>query len=148
LREYSSSLDAAYAAEVLGDIARDEGRLDDAAAWYRASLELGRSGTTGTVHISLAEVLNQEGDFDAALRALDMVRVAKLTMNSAMFRWNAALAESALGVGEQDVARAAAVRALRLLAAPDQFSRHPGVGRAEASSDQRARLETISIGRA
>ena len=147
LREHSTALDAAFAAELLGDIAREDGRNGDAADWYRRSLDLGTNMTTGTAHISLADVLNRDRDYEGALEALKLVPLARLTLNSARFRWNAVLAESALGVGELDVARDAARRALTFLDAPDQFSRHPGVGRATASKDQRDRLEAISLER-
>jgi hypothetical protein len=80
LGSYATSLDAAFAAELLGDIARDEGRSSDAARWYRTSLARGTNATSGTAHISLAEVLNGDGAFVAAMQALEMVSVTELTL--------------------------------------------------------------------
>jgi tetratricopeptide (TPR) repeat protein len=144
--EHPEALDAAHAAELLGDLAREAGELDEAVRRYEQTLELrpDLNATSGQAHISLAEVLNQRRAHVEALHALKRIPAAKLGLNVARFRWNAALAEAAAGVGERDVAKVSAERALALLRAPDQFARHPGVGRADASHLQEARLRALA----
>ncbi len=146
VNEYPTSLDAPFCLELLGDIARDGGRLADAVALYRQVVEArpDLNATSGAVHVSLAEVLNSMGLPEEALKALDLRPVSTLTLNYWLFRWNAALADAAAGVGEHSVARDAARRALALLDAPDQFSRHPGVGRATATRGVKKRLEKLA----
>ena len=146
LDEYPQSLDAAYCAEILGDRAMNAGDSTAAEAHYRHALTLrpDMNATTGEVHIGLAEALSAQGRHDDALLALDYVPAARLTLNHAICRWNAALSEAALGVGERQVAADAAARALDLLDAPDQFTRHKGVGRARLTDAQVKRLRVIA----
>lgn len=105
-----------------------------------------QDATTGEVHIRLAEALAAQQRYDDALQALELVPVADLTFNHSVCRWNAALADTALGLGEVQVVRDAATRALELLDAPDQFPRHAGVGRAALTDAQRRRLQAIRRG--
>lgn len=148
LDEHPTSLDAAQCAEALGGLAMAEGKWTEAEDRFRLALKLrpDMNATSGEVHIRLAESLSAQSRFDDALKALDYVPVAKLGLNHSHCRWNAALAEAALGAGEQRVAAAAAERALALLDAPDQFSRHKGVGRAQLSTQQVERLGAIARG--
>lgn len=146
--EYPDGFDSAHAAELLGDLAREAADLDEAVRRYEQTLQLrpDLNGTSGQAHISLAEVLNQRRAHLEALHALARIPLAKLGLDVARFRWNAALADAAAGVGERQVAKVSAERALALLRAPDQFARHPGVGRAETSQLQEARLRALADG--
>ncbi len=148
LHEYPDSLDAAYCAERLGDHYLVTNHPAAAAKYYRHSLALrpDQNATTGEVHIGLAEALTAQERYDEALNALDLVPVTRLTLNHSVCRWNVALAVAALGAGNVHVARDAAARALALLQAPDQFSRHSGVGRAVLSDAQRTWLQAIEEG--
>ncbi len=135
LEEYPDSLDAAYCAERLADHYLATGDTLAAERHYRRSMELrpDLNATTGEVHIGLAEALNAQKRYDEALQALDYLPATDLTLNHGVCRWNGALADAALGVGDFEVAREAASRALALLREPDQFSKHRGVGRAALS---------------
>lgn len=146
LDAYPDSLDAAHCAETLGDQSMSAGDFVTAEAHYRHALELrpDMNATSGEVHIGLAEALVAQGRHEDALAALEYVPVARLMVNHSVGRWNVALAEAALGVGEQQVAADAARRALALLDAPDQFTRHKGVGRAALTDDQVNRLRAIA----
>jgi tetratricopeptide (TPR) repeat protein len=148
LDEYPDSLDAAYCAERLGAYYLAVGNASAAEQHYRRSLALrpDQNATSGEVHIGLAEALTAQERYEDALQALELVPPTRLTLNHSVSRWNAALAEAALGVGEQQLARDAAKRALALLDSADQFSRHPGVGRAVLTDAQRRRLEAIERG--
>jgi predicted Zn-dependent protease len=148
LDEYPESLDAAFAAELIGDMARGNRDSDAAEASYRRALTLrpDLNGTSGAVHISLAEVLIEMGRYDDAVEVLGMRPLSSLTMNAARFRWNAALAHAASAIGEHDVAKQAAGRALDLLDAPDQFPRHPGVGRPSPDAADVERLRRLVAG--
>lgn len=134
--------------EHLADLARAAGRVDEAVFYYRQVLEPdGRpplSSTSGAAHLALAEVYLEKGEAEQALQALNYVSPDELGMNSVIFRWNVVLAEVSLRLGEHDVSRAAARRALALLDAPDQFSRHPGVGKADADRALVARLKKLA----
>ncbi len=148
LEEYPDSLDAAYCAERLADHYLATGDTLAAERHYRRSMELrpDLNATTGEVHIGLAEALNAQKRYDEALQALDYLPATDLTLNHGVCRWNAALADAALGVGDFEVAREAASRALALLREPDQFSKHRGVGRAALSQERQAHLRTVVTG--
>lgn len=148
LDEYPSAFDAAFSAELLGELAAESGDHHAAETEYRRSLALrpDQNATSGEVHIGLAEALLGQERYAEALEALNTVPVADLTLNHAVCRWNVALAEAAGGLGERQVAAAAAARALDLLDAPDQFRRHSGVGRAVLSDEQVARLRKLASG--
>ncbi len=146
LREYPEALDAASAMETLGDLAVAEGRLEEAVDRYRQLLEEhpDLNATTGTAPISLAAALVGLGRYREALDALAGVEDSALTMNAAVFRYRAALAEAAAGVGDARTAGEAARLALEVLDAPDQFLRHPGVGRASADRSLIRRLRKLA----
>ncbi len=148
LDEYPDSLDAASCAERLADHHLARGDAPAAERHYRRSMELrpDLTATTGEVHIGLAEALSAQKRYDEALGELDYLPATDLTLSHGVCRWNAALADAALGVGEYQMAREAASRALALLGAPDQFSRHRGVGRASLADEQQAHLRAIATG--
>jgi predicted Zn-dependent protease len=146
LAEYPDAFDAPSAMEALGDLAAEEGRLAEAVDWYRRLLERqpDLNKTTGTARISLAAALVRLGRHDEALAALDDVDDTALTMNSAVFGFRAVLAEAAAGLGDRETAAQAARSALDLLDAPDQFARHPGVGRARPTRAQLHRVRALA----
>lgn len=148
LEEFPDSLDAAACAELLGDMACEAGAHQEAEHHYRRSLDLSaaQNGTSGEVHVGLAEALLGQGRHREALDALRSSSVSELTMNRSICRWNAALAQAAHGAGEREAAMQAAQAALALLDAPDQFSRHPGVGRGSLNDETVKRLRAISKG--
>ena len=118
------------AVEQLGDIARRLGRLAEAERHYRRVLTFRPHGSvSGMVEVSLAEVLLDLGRPDEAAAALDEADMFSVTMFHAnLFRHLVALARIAQARGDANAAANAAARALGLIDAPDQYSRHPGVG--------------------
>lgn len=93
--------------------------------------------------MSLAQIYLDQGDLNLSLQALEHVPVSELGLNVHIFQWNALLAEISAAMGEAEVSKGAARRALGLLTAPDQFSRHPGVGKAIADTSLVRRLERL-----
>ncbi len=150
LDQYSDALDAPSCAELLGDIALEAGDPASAEAHYRESLRLrpDQNATSGEVHIGLAEALIEQRRFQEAVEALDSFSVHELTLNHGVCRWNMALAEAAQGLGDSNTSALAAERALALLVAPDQFGRHPGVGRAALTDRQITRMKMLALGEA
>lgn len=148
LREYPNSLDAAFCAEMLGELALGATDHPQAEAHFREAMRLrpDLNATSGEVHIGLAEALIAQGRYQEAVDALDYVPVSRLGLNQSICRWNVALADAAQGLGEKQVAAEAAGRALALLDTPDQFARHPGVGRAVLTVQQVARLRSVASG--
>ncbi len=146
LDQYRDSLDAPAAAELLAGLAFESGDHEAAEAHYRESLLLStdQNATSGEVHIGLAEVLVAQGRHEEAVSALESFPVDDLMLNHAVCRWNAVLAEAAHALGQQQAAAAAAARAVALLEAPDQFSRHRGVGRAVLTDEQAQRLRRLA----
>jgi len=138
LEEYPDAFDVPFCLELLGDLAAEDGRLEEAIQRYGQALEAEphASGTTGTVQISIAEALVRLGRLDEAVTMLLEADDEATVFHSALFRYRATFAEAAHGLGDTENARAHARAALELLDAPDQFSRHPGVGRAHSDSAQ------------
>jgi tetratricopeptide (TPR) repeat protein len=149
LREYRDSFDAAFCAGRLGDWALSGGDAVAAEQHYRQALDIrpDLNGTTGEVYIGLAEALNAQGRFQDAVQELNAVPATRLGLNQSICRWNVALVDAAWGIGERQVASEAATRALALLDAPDQFDRHPGIGRAVLTDERISTLRAISSGR-
>ena len=145
---YPDAFDAPSALESLGDLSAEDGRPEEAVGWYRRLLrERPRlDTTTGTALISLAGALVDLGRYTEAVEALGAVDDAALTMNGAVFRYWATSAEAAAGIPDAEAAGEAARRALEVLDAPDQFSRHPGVGRASADRALKRRLRQLADG--
>lgn len=99
------------------------------------------------MNLSLAELLlDVPGREDDVLEQLNLVKPpsSALTMNFDRFRWERALAIVSERLGEMETGQKAAERALELLTVPDQFSRHPGVGRATASDEQVVELRRLA----
>jgi tetratricopeptide (TPR) repeat protein len=117
--------------ERLGDIARRSGQLADAERYYRQVLTTvgPHKSRSGMVEVSLAELLLDRGRPGEAAAALDDADMFSVTMFYAnLFRYEVAQARIAQALGDTDAASAAAARALDLVGAPAQYSRHPGVG--------------------
>lgn len=128
--EHPDAFDVWYATEVLGDIAREQGRLDEAEHHYRRLLSSPeRNGTSGMVEVSLAEVLLEAGRADDAAVALEQAdRDSVDTFHANLFRFLVTRARIDAARGHVDGAATAAARALELVDAPSQYPRHPGVG--------------------
>ena len=119
--------EVAFAEEMLGDLAAREGDRDLAERHYRRVLAGHRSmnGTTGTVQISLAELLldtGHEADRDEALALLNswIADTGRIKFDSQLFRKHLALICAAEQTGDQETARAraAASRAWREKTSP------------------------------
>jgi predicted Zn-dependent protease len=131
--EYAEAIDAPSATEMLGDIARQQGRTADAESFYRSVLKNwpSLSSTTWMVEVSLAELLIDRGGESAYTEALQLLdsRLARgLMFNSDLFRWNVALARVAVSLGDVETQRQAARTALSLADRGPQLPRHPTVG--------------------
>lgn len=144
--EHPDAFDIPYTTELLGDIARAQGRLADAERHYRRLLSSpDGNGTTGMVEVSLSEVLLELGRPDEAAAALDEAdRDSLETFHANLFRWLVARARIAAVRGTADEAAEAAARALDLVDAPSQYSRHPGVGVVETDDATIAMLEAMT----
>lgn len=130
---------AATAFEWLGDICRQTGRYGEAEQHYREAIATagsGLSGTSGMVHVSLAELLLERLPQQIA-EVLPLLQQARphLHFNAHRFRWNRAAAIAADQLGDHETRRAAAREALRLADAPPDQRRHPDVGLVHANAD-------------
>jgi hypothetical protein len=149
--EYPESLDAIYCRERIGDIHWQRGERADAEVSHRSVLARGYglspSGSSGGVNLTLAELLLESpGREDDVLEQLNAAASSSgmLTLHFHRFRWEAALAIVSDRLGERDTSKKAAQRALDILEAADQFSRHPGVGRAVAPAAQIKMLRKLA----
>ena len=79
--------------------------------------------------VSLAEVLLDQGRVEDAANALAQAKESSVTaFHANLFRYLVAVVRVAKARGDVEGGGAAAAQALGLLDAPDQYSRHPGVG--------------------
>jgi len=151
IRDYSENYEAAFAQERLGDLYRQRGDIDLAETAYRRVLALGGgtspSGTSGSVNLSLIELLldipGREQDVLVQLKVVSPPSNL-LHFDSDRFRWEVSLAIVSDRLGDTETSKKAAQRALALLSAPDRFSHHPGVGRAQASPALVKQLQRLS----
>jgi len=151
LAEYPSSLDAWPVREHLGDVARDEGRPDEAQRWYRELLELNPAlkATTHMLEVSLAEILianNNEAERDEAMRLLQSAINRGGLLNDQLFRWHLALIETATQLGDAETQRRAARTALSLVGRGPAFTRHPTVGMVNTDDVTIQRLRDLADG--
>lgn len=142
--------ETASAWESLGDIAARQGNRDEAIAYYRLILseQPSLSGTSGTVEISLAEVLlssRQQPDIGEAIGLLDSwMNRDGLNFNSRLFRWHLALIEAAEAIGDRETARRSALVALQLAERGPQLPRHKDVGLIRTDEATLRRLKVLS----
>ena len=100
--------------------------------------------TSGMTAVSLSEILVDQGRIDEASQALAEVEDSSVTaFHANLFRYLVAVARIRRAEGDTDRAAAAAAQALGLIGAPDQYSRHPGVGAVQADEDTVAMLEGL-----
>lgn len=144
--EYPDDLSVSYVHELLGDVARAQGRLEEAARCYRHLLTLRPLlDNSGMVDVSLAEVLLELGHPDEAAAALAEVDEQTLaTFNSKLFRYLVACARVASARSDAERAASTAAQALKLVNAPPQYSRHPTVGLVETDAATTAMLEAFA----
>lgn len=141
--------ETAFALERLGDIASAQGDRDRAKGYYRRVLadHPSLSGTTGSVEISLAEVVLDEGSAGRA-EALELLNAwiarPELKFNSQLFRWHLALIEAAEQRGDRDTVRRAAATALELASRGPQLPRHKDVGLVHTDKRTLRRLRKLA----
>jgi predicted Zn-dependent protease len=150
IREPGFDHEAAFAEEILGDLAAREGDRAAAERHYRRVLAAypAISGTTGTVQISLAELLldtGLEADRGEALALLNswIADTARTKFDSQLFRWHLALIRAAEQAGDQETVRRAARAALELAGRGPQLSRHKDVGLVQTDPSTLHRLRML-----
>jgi predicted Zn-dependent protease len=136
--------------ESLADMAVERGDRATAEQLYRRILteQPTGSGTTGSVEISLAELLLDRGDpaaRDEALALLDSwIGRPKLKFDSQLFRWHLALIRTAEATGDRDTVRRAANTALTLAGRGPRLPRHPDVGLVHTDEATLERLQALA----
>jgi tetratricopeptide (TPR) repeat protein len=142
--------EVAFAYEKRGDLFRSRGLPSDAEASYRAAIAVvpSLSGTTGEVHLVLAEILLSRDGAAAGSEVESLLATARsnLKFNSTAFRWHVLRARLAAARGDLDARRSAAQEALAIVGADPQFSRHPTVGLARPTPELVAELEGFAGG--
>ncbi|HEX6393427.1 MAG TPA: tetratricopeptide repeat protein [Acidimicrobiales bacterium] len=149
LVEHPSSLHAWTARERLGDVARQQGRMDEAEHWYRQLIEANPTlnATTHMVEVSLAEILiatNEDSKRDEGMRLLQSALDQGGLLNNQLFRWHLALIEAARQLGDAETQQRAARTALRLTESGPNFPRHPTVGLVETDNETIQRLRALA----
>lgn len=134
--------------EQLGRIAQQQGDPALAVDHYRQALVGGTAGTTGTVEISLAELLvdtRQDAALDeAALLLSTWIERSGLQSPAQLFRWNMALLRIAEADGDRDTARDVARTALTLAAEESLLPRQKGAPRVAADPRTLDRLRVLA----
>jgi predicted Zn-dependent protease len=136
--------------ESLAQIAAERGDQTTAETLYRRILaqQPSLSGTTGSVEISLAELLLDTGRvelLDEALALLDTwINRPGLKFDSQLFRWHLDLIRVAEATGEQQTVRRAAATALALAERGPQLPRHPDVGLVQTDKATLKRLRKLA----
>jgi predicted Zn-dependent protease len=146
LAGYPNDVSVSFVQELLGDVAWAQGRLEDAARRYRHLLTLRPLlDSSGMVEVSLAEVLLELGRPDEAAGALAEVDEESVaTFNAKLFRYLVACARVASARGDAERAATSSARALDLVNAPPQYSRHPTVGLVETDAATTAMLHALT----
>jgi predicted Zn-dependent protease len=140
----------ASAWETLADMAADRGDRDAAEQLYRRILreQPSRSGTSGCIEMSLAEVLLdlvRTDDLDEALALLQSwAERDGLKFNSQRFRWYLDLIRVAEATDDEQNARWAAGAALDLVSRGPQLPRHPDVGLLQTDEATLQRLRKLA----
>jgi hypothetical protein len=159
IAEYPDDVQAKTAMEQFGSSLAGEARLGEAEEALRETLRMcaaspaGRSGTTGTTELRLAEVILAAGDAARIPEAAELLDAAQpqvmrfRSFRNVVFRYLLASARVAW-LRHDPAARQLARRALAVAAeTTPSFPRHPGAGRPSASEDEVAELEKIANGR-
>lgn len=157
IAEYPADLQATTAMEQLGSSLAGDGRLGEAEHALRETLRMcadspiGRSGTTGTTELRLAEVILAGGDaripeVAALLASAEPQVTQRKPFRNVVFRY--LLASARIARLRHDPAAADLARDALMVAAETtpSFPRHPDVGRPAASEDEITELETIANG--
>jgi predicted Zn-dependent protease len=146
LAEHPDGL-TSYVQERLADVAREQGRLEEAVRGYRDLLaRRPLPDSSGMVEVSLAEVLFDQGKLCEAAAALAEVDVDDVAIfNSKLFRYLVARARVAHGRGDVERASSVAADALNLVDAPSQFHRHPTVGLVETDDATVTMLQALAV---
>lgn len=145
---YSAETVAAW--ESLADMAVERRDWASAEQLYRRILaeQPSLSGTTGSVEISLAEVLLASGrteDRDEALTLLNSwIGRNGLKFDSQLFRWHLDLIQIAEATGDTETVRRAAGTALTLTERGPQLPRHPDVGLVQTDAATVERLRELA----
>jgi predicted Zn-dependent protease len=136
--------------ETLADMAAERGDRATAEQLYRRILDEqpSLSGTTGSVEISLAEVLLDSGNADARAEALNLlnswIERDRIKWASQLFRWHLDLIRIAEADGDVETVRRAANTALSLTERGPQLPRHPDVGLVETDEATLERLRRLA----
>jgi hypothetical protein len=155
LSEYPDSFEAKFASEQLGDSLANDGQLGAAEQALRETLRLcaaspiGRSGTSGTPELRLAEVILAGADHRRLDEAAALLAVAEpdvrqqAIMRNVVFRF--LLASARVAHLRRDPAAIDIAREALAVAAETSPSipRHSDVGRPSATAAQLAELERI-----
>ena len=135
--------------ETLADIAAERGDRATAEEIYRRILALpSQSGSSGTIEISLADLLLDTGrqqDRDEALALLnDWLKRDQLKFDHVLFRWHLVLIRLAEAAGDRETVQRAANTALTLAERGPQLPRHPDVGLVHANKATLKRLRKLA----
>ncbi|WP_167760507.1 tetratricopeptide repeat protein [Blastococcus sp. CT_GayMR16] len=154
LTEHPDDFEERRALEHLGDIARAQGRFEEAEMRYRHLRSLPPSNVRSDIlHVSLAEVLLELQRPEEASTVLvqmsedEQVMFGITAFYDSLFRYELACAKAARMLGDSEAAAAAADRALGLVDLPDQYSRHPGVGGVQTDAATISLLRGIASAR-
>lgn len=146
--EYPDSFDCAHAYELRGDVFRRGGDLIKAEDSYRMALEHrpDLNATSGIVPLSLAEVLFERHGSAAAAEVRNLLAypAMQIVFNVHQVRALTLSARLADSMGDTDLRRSEAARALEAAAAPSQFSRHPGIGVANLTATDLEELQRLA----
>jgi hypothetical protein len=155
-RDYPDEFHAKSATERLGESLAEDGLFDEAEEAFRETLRLcsespiGRSGTTGTPDLRLAEIiLLRSGairleEVSALLHAVEPEVRRQAIMRNVVFRFLLASARVAHLRGDPGAAGLAREALAVAAEASPSIPRHPDVGRPSATVAQLSELEEIA----
>lgn len=136
--------------ETLADMAAERGDRSTAERLYRRILteQPSLSGTTGTVEISLAEVLLDGGGTDRRDEALTLLNSwlerDQIKWASQLFRWHLDLIRIAEATGNTQTVRRTANTALSLTEQGPQLPNHPDIGLVKTDTATLKRLRKLA----
>lgn len=136
--------------ETLAEMAADRGDLETAEQLYRRILreQPSLSGTSGSIQLSLAEILldsARPGALDEAMALLNSwIERKHLKFDSQLFRWHLDLIRVSEATGDKETVSRAASVALDLASRGPQLPRHPGVGLVQTDEATLRRLRKLA----